>query len=296
MLSFYKNELKEIDKNILSTSVDDIPRLFNKIPLGLFGSICCLDMGRDRYPNLDKYLPTMASDDVQMSWTGSCGEVLLQQSVDFAKSVVHFFENIRGGGMKFCIKDANILDFGCGWGRLSRLFLKYTSENQMYAVDPWDESLRHCAEHKVRARFGQTEYICRSLPFEDVKFDLVYAYSVFTHLSYKACRTALSTIHSRMKNDSVLAITVWDKDCWDIIGQMRENVPVKKLQNEHDKKGFAFIPHENLEPIEGEITYGETSVSLEYIEKEWHDWEIIGTDVSLWAPTQKIVFLSPIKK
>ena len=293
MLSFYKNELSVINSQILSASPSEVPVLLQRIPLGLLGSIES-GSGRDLYPELSKYLPTMASDAIQMSWTGQSGNELLKQSVDFMNSVVHFYETTpRNESTTARIYDANVLDFGCGWGRLARLLLKHVPENQIYAVDPWSESLRHCKEHNVRANFGLSEYLCRELPFGSIKFDLVYAYSVFTHLSRKAGQLALRTIHSRMNPNGVFAITVWDDSCWDILANIHENLPINKLKNDYQKEGFAFLPHNNREAIEGEVTYGDASISLDHIEKQWSDWDIVGTDVSLLVPSQLVVFLRP---
>ena len=43
----------------------------------------------------------------------------------------------------------------------------------------------------------------------------------------------------------------------------------------HDRSGFAFVPH-GLEAIDGEVTYGDTSLSFEWIKQHAegleHDW------------------------
>jgi hypothetical protein len=58
-------------------------------------------------------------------------------------------------------------------------------------------------------------------------------------------------------------------------------------------KGFAFTPHDR-EKIDGEVTYGDTSISDEYIQRNWKNWRTVGTDNFLQDPFQKMIFLKPI--
>jgi hypothetical protein len=53
------------------------------------------------------------------------------------------------------------------------------------------------------------------------------------------------------------------------------------------------MPH-NRPPIDGEVTYGDTSMSLEYIARNWNGWHVVGTDYNLVDPYQLVVFLTPV--
>ena len=64
------------------------------------------------------------------------------------------------------------------------------------------------------------------------------------------------------------------------------------LQELHHKQGFAFMPHFRA-PINGDITYGDTSMSLDFIRTRWPQWKIAGTDSNLSDPWQIVVFLQP---
>jgi SAM-dependent methyltransferase len=76
-----------------------------------------------------------------------------------------------------------VLDFGCGAGRAIRHLLHLAPECELWGsdIDPrcieWDQAhLGPAASFAVNGEYPP-------LPFEDEKFDLVYALSVFTHIS-----------------------------------------------------------------------------------------------------------------
>ena len=63
----------------------------------------------------------MADDSIQKAWTGSTGTDLLETSIAFVQQVLMFSSHHLGG----IRPDMRILDFGIGWGRIARLWLKY---------------------------------------------------------------------------------------------------------------------------------------------------------------------------
>ena len=58
----------------------------------------------------------MPSDDIQVSWTGNSGHVLLNQSLSFIKTVISSYSIVTNKS----ISASNVLDFGCGWGPLNQ--------------------------------------------------------------------------------------------------------------------------------------------------------------------------------
>ncbi len=286
MISFYHNELLKIDSKIMGTNEKEIPKLFSEIPLDVFGYLHLLD---EEYPNIKRILPTMATKEVQLAWTGADDRTLLLQSLSFVRAIVSFYEKKSATD----IQKARLLDFGCGWGRLLRLFLKYIPESNIFGVDPMKQSLDQCAMHKVRGNLAQSDYLCRSLPFNDNKFDLVIAFSVFTHLSKRAMNEALCTIRSRVTDNAIFAVTVRPANYWKVSKRYdNKDIDVKEYIKRHNTEGFVFHP-QNCAPVDGDITFGDTSISLNYIKKNWHGWEVVATDVNLSDSSQIIVFLRP---
>jgi len=175
MLSIFEEELAKIDEEVGATKSPDIPRLFRGVPLDEFGKLL-LDIP-SQYPHLKAYFPSMASEEVQKSLTGAHGETLLNLSLIFIKTMIYGYSALTGKS----IEHAMILDYGCGWGRHIRLLYKLVPINNIYGVDPWDESINICKQNGIKGNLARSEYVPLALPFQQ-QFDLIYAFSVFTHL------------------------------------------------------------------------------------------------------------------
>src|SRR5258708_35849186 len=110
---------------------------------------------------------------------------------------------------------------------------------------------------------GLSEDIPTSLPF-DGKFDLIFAFSVFTHLSERATHASLSSLIKAICDRGVIVITIRPIEYWNLplaFDEQRRNGAAAK----HVRDGFSFLPH-NLPPIDGDVTYGDTSMTLKYLE------------------------------
>lgn len=283
MFSMFESELKKIDAKMESIPPRDIPQLFNHIPLELFGKLL-LDIP-PQYPHIKAFFPSMASEKIQVSWTGRHGEALLGQSLAFIKTMVFGYAAITGKK----IENASILDYGCGWGRLIRLLYKFIAVENIYGVDPWDESIKICLKNGVKGNLAISDYVPRSLPFER-QFDLIFALSVFTHLSEKTAQVVLNTLRKYIADDGLLVITIRPKEYWLYHAQGKLASPMIKA---HDEKGFAFTPH-NRPPVDGDITYGDTSISLSYLEDHFPQWKVERVECDDIDLYQVILFLRPV--
>jgi SAM-dependent methyltransferase len=74
----------------------------------------------------------------------------------------------------------SVLDFGCGCGRVTRWWSDFHGE--VTGSDVSAPAVAWCRENLPFARF-ETNALAPPLVFEDESFDLVYALSVFTHLT-----------------------------------------------------------------------------------------------------------------
>jgi ubiquinone/menaquinone biosynthesis C-methylase UbiE len=78
--------------------------------------------------------------------------------------------------------DSRVLDFGCAEGRVLRFFPRHP-ESELWGVDINAERIAWAQQHLPRPFRFATTTTAPHLPFEDNYFDLVYAVSVFTHIS-----------------------------------------------------------------------------------------------------------------
>jgi len=74
------------------------------------------------------------------------------------------------------------LDFGVGWGRITRMFLKDVAPATVHGVDVTPEILEKCKAIMPTGSYTACAPGGR-LEFPDGSFDLVTAFSVFSHLS-----------------------------------------------------------------------------------------------------------------
>src|SRR2546427_3224486 len=118
----------------------------------------------------------------------------------------------------------------------------------------------------TKAHFSVSEEVPTALPF-DGPFDLICAFSVFTHLSEKTTRAAFNTGRRYIADDGVLLITIRPKQYW----QVHSEAVADRMIAEHDQKGFAFLPS-NRPRIDGDVTYGDTSMSIPYLAANFPCW------------------------
>lgn len=281
-------ELQRIERELPHTSPADMPVLFDSIPLEIFGAIEI--EAPESLPNLVSWLPKMVSNEVQEAWTGSSGHVLLRQSISFIRIVTAAYVNATGRSLN----DANVLDFGCGWGRLIRLLYKYVPADRIYGVDPMEASLQQCRDAGLRGAFFKSDYIPRALPTPaGLRFDFIFAFSVFTHLSEKVMRIALGTLAEHLSDDGLLAITIRPREYWPFIAghdKSFDKRQIADLLGRHDRLGFAFAPHQGRE-FEGEVTFGDTSMTLDYLRDACPQLRVTGVEWSEADPYQLIVLM-----
>lgn len=286
MLDYAIQQITAIDKslNAQSTRADALEKARN-LGLSDFGELL-ISLPDSRFPNLSRLLPRMASAEVQTNWTGSSGLTLLAQTLDFVRSASYNYTRIIGESLD----NKYLLDFGCGYGRISRLMYYFTEEANYYGVDPWNKSIEICNSDGLSKNFHISEYLPNFLPVDREDFDLVFAFSVFTHLSLRATKTCLNTLANYVKKDGVVLITIRPTEYWDIDKNAVATKATESLKQQHNKSGFAFLPH-NREEVDGDITYGDTSMSLDWIREHFPQLKIVGIDRSISDPYQLYVFL-----
>lgn len=100
-----------------------------------------------------------------------------------------------------------MLDWGCGCGRLTAHFLADGRVAEICGTDIDSEAIAWCEGAFPQARFQQTGPY-PPLPFPDGHFDLVVAYSVFTHLEREVQKAWLSEMKRILSPGGLLLATV----------------------------------------------------------------------------------------
>ena len=82
---------------------------------------------------------------LQELWNGTSGVALAAQSAAFYKRLRERFAEHTGRGLA----EARVLDFGCGWGRLTRFLARDVAPGRLYGCDPAQQILDVCAQARV---------------------------------------------------------------------------------------------------------------------------------------------------
>lgn len=253
-----------------------------QLSLDEFGEVLSA-LPSDQFPNISTLLPSQTPDSIQQMWTGNTGDALLTQSLYFVNTLVTNYVTEVGRS----IEHADVLDFGCGWGRLLRLMLYYCDTNKLFGCDAWDGSLVHARAANIPVTLARSEASPSELPFPGQAFDLIYAFSVFTHLPEAKAQACLAAIRKHMKPDGLLVATVRPVEFWTAANQPSlSGADPSLLAERHRKEGFAF------HPAKSDPTWGDASISREYLSR-LPGWRVVRMGRSLVDPYQIVVSLRP---
>lgn len=103
----------------------------------------------------------------------------------------------------------NVLDFGCGNGRLLELFSN--KKIDYYGTDVSEKLIGLAQQKYASARFFKTNPSQTSLAFTDNFFNTVYSIAVFHHFPSKKYREDVAReLYRVTKKDGHIIITVWN--------------------------------------------------------------------------------------
>jgi SAM-dependent methyltransferase len=240
------------------------------------------------YPNVLALLPELPDASLQRRWNGTAGPLLMSQSKAFyarlkEQVAVHGQADLAG---------SSVLDFGCGWGRLTRFVARDVEAGRLFGCDPVEEILDVCRQTRVPATLARSEFVPERVPFRE-RFDLVFSFSVFTHLSERAHEACLQAIHAALKPGGLLITTVRPPAYLSVseeLAGLRESLgkdPIAALAAPR----FLFAPHlpdpRHPQHQGPEMTYGEAVISLPYIRERWSPrFELVDTNVPTDDPFQ----------
>lgn len=100
----------------------------------------------------------------------------------------------------------SILDFGCGAGRIIRHWQNLKGP-ELHGVD-YNPTLVKWCERGLRFAKFQVNTLKGRLPYPDERFDLVYAFSVFTHMSDALQRNWIAELWRVLRSGGYLYLTV----------------------------------------------------------------------------------------
>jgi SAM-dependent methyltransferase len=180
--------------------------------------------------------------------------------------------------------ETQVLDFGCGWGRFARMFLRDVPAKNIWCADPQVTAIAMCQETGIPCRITPLEVMPpSSLPADT--FGTAFAYSVFSHLSPIAHQAWSAEIARVMKPGALAFITLQARWFLDMCQELRDRPEL--VTNEwyedlaasfpdhdeavarYDRGEFLYVPNTRAEE-QGKY-YGDAVVPLRQVESMWGD-------------------------
>ncbi|GGX11069.1 Stf0 family sulfotransferase [Undibacterium macrobrachii] len=220
-------------------------------------------------------MPTAPPAEKQAIFHGNSGASAIQSAAPVYKYVLDICRQQNISSIK------SLLDFGCGWGRFTRLFVRDVEEAGLIGIDPWAEALQMCREHMPYAAFVRSQFN-PPLAFRDGFFDVVFANSIFSHLSESSALAwieeiarvlrpgglLIATTHSKHWLTAVKEFQSGERVCQSDWHQAFKNskVDIANAIDIHKNGEFVFIPTGNGQDNRD---YGDSFVPVEYVRKNW---------------------------
>lgn len=163
----------------------------------------------------------------------------------------------------------SILEFGCGYGRLTRHLFSFVPRARISGCDISAQDILWC-----RKKYPEGQFVTHSprppFSFADEEFDLIYSYSVFTHLSEENHLNWLKELSRVLKPGGVMLHTVHSPLCLERIQRFSPerlaNYGLGGTLEEFLRSGkeYHYISYGPDQP-----EYGLTILTKEYVSRVW---------------------------
>ncbi len=230
-----------------------------------------------------RYLPNFPPDDLQRNTTGKFGIETLEEAFFFYQDCLEAFRLLG----KPIQPKHSLLDFGVGWGRVTRFFLRDVPQENLFGIDVMPEFVDIC-----KTSFQSNNFIATKpfppTPIPSKRFDFVIGYSVFSHLSEHACLQWMIEFSRILVPGGIAILTTRGRSFLDVCESLkgRNNLDgyQKSLSTLFDDFEAArrryddgqFV-HSNIEGVSGGGTmnssfYGETLVPESYARRRYSEY------------------------
>ena len=235
----------------------------------------CFTEGYRIDERLRALLPSFPPEEVQCRFTGAAGDATIREAFQFY-SIVKKLHREHGRSPL-----VSVLDFGCGWGRIIRLFSRDIEAERLWGVDCMAPAIEICSDTNRHARFDLiAPFPPTSLPNDT--FDVVYAYSVFSHLSEEAHLAWLSEFRRVLKPGGILVVTTRPREFILDCARMREAIDrpfwtagpamsfldTNNALDRYDRGEFLFEPVGGGDVLAASF-FGETCIPRRYVVEQW---------------------------
>jgi ubiquinone/menaquinone biosynthesis C-methylase UbiE len=232
--------------------------------------------------------PGFPAEDIQLGMIGSSGKNALYEP----KTMYQEIRRIAVQQNKPFDEKTTLLDFACGFGRNVRFFMKDIYPGNLYASDVRsDLAIDLCGStFSSDGEIGKEIKFDVNTPFPPLKykketFDIIMAYSLFSHLSEEACTAWLKEFSRVLKKGGLIFVTIRqqnfltslknnssaDNVISDYERMLREKLGNPTVQQRFDNGDFIFNPTGGGSELSNDF-YGDTVIPDKYIYRRWVEW------------------------
>ena len=163
----------------------------------------------------------------------------------------------------------SILEFGCGYGRLTRHLFDLAPEAAIFGCDVSTRDITWCRAKYPRGRFLKNDPH-PPLDLPDQQCDLILSYSVFTHLSEENHKGWLKDLSRILKPGGLMLHTVHSGLCLDLISSFSpERLANYRLGGSVEQFLSSELPYHYVPYSMDQPEYGLTIIRPEYIRRVW---------------------------
>ncbi len=234
-----------------------------------------LTEGCRTHEELHALLPAMPPEEIQLRFTGAAGDVTLREAFSFYLLV----RDLMRAHLRRPLESA--LDYGCGWGRIIRFFLRDVEPANLAGIDCFPQMIELCQATNRWARFTQVDPFPPTM-YADESFDLIYAFSVFSHLSEHAHFEWLKEFKRLLRPGGLLIVTTRAREfilmCADMRAQQEQRFwthgPAASFRDtedalaRYDRGEFLYEPIGGGDVLDPSF-FGETCIPLGYVRTHW---------------------------
>lgn len=224
---------------------------------------------RSADPEARRGLPSLPSERIQAKYTGRSGRAAFEQAV----ASYRFF---RDKASELGVEpgaNTQVLDLGCGWGRLSQTILKDFPAGNIVSLDVAEEPIRICTETELPTRLVLVPDAQPPSSLADESIDLVISFSVFSHLSEASHWRWLEELHRVMRPGGVAALTTRGRFHIDLFERNRRQggkspawKDVEAAKRTYDQGDFLF---DEIDRHQLGSDYGEAAIPEQYVHRNW---------------------------
>lgn len=257
-------------KNFFASST--IYEKFHEIPHEDFIKLIHRSLYKQKIKNVK--FPKFPEPQIQVNMIGTSGEAALHEPKNF---YLQIHDVAKKTNLTFS-KDTKILDFGCGYGRMYRFFMKDVPPGNLIGTDVTTSFYQICLDtFPPKESVFMVNEPFPPLSFDNSTFDIIYLYSIFSHLSEDCFTAWLDEFYRICKPGGLIIFTVrqqsflTDMQHMDLkqynssyLETLYNQFSSPEIQKQYDNGDFIFFPNGGGEQMKTTF-YGDTVIPPIYL-------------------------------